>query len=473
MAQHAIDVSDYRQLGETIGGGIVLPDDADYDEARAVWNAMIDKRPAVIVRAATVADVAPALAFARRHGLLIAIRGGGHNVAGHGTVDGGLVLDLAACNDVHVDPDTRIVTAGPGATLADLDAATAPHGLAVPVGVISATGIAGLALGGGFGWLTRAHGLTADNLVAAEVVTVDGRTVRASATENPDLLWALKGGGGNFGVVTSFSFSAHPLPTSVLCGNLVYSAANWTRALRAYARWTEDVPDEMTSIVTSLTPPPDWELGAEPVVVVGFAWAGSEHQAGQDCLNRLLAAAPPDVPDVARLPWPQWQSSLDAVFPRGVRAYWRNTGLNRLDGDAIDVITRFASQQTWLGTAFDIHHMGGAFGRVDEHSSSFPSRNARYWINIYGFWNDAADDAHHVDFIRSLDTAMRPFSSGAQYLNFMGAEADNPLVPGAPANQPSVYGEAQLARLRDVKLAYDPANLLRLNHNIPPTLAGA
>lgn len=473
MVQQAPDVSDYRQLGTMIGGDLVLPDDPGYDEARSVWNAMIDKRPAVIVRAATVADAAPALAFARSRGLLIAVRGGGHNVAGHGTVDGGLVLDLSACNEVQVDPETRIVTAGPGATLADLDAATAPHHLAVPVGVVSATGVAGLALGGGFGWLTRTHGLTVDNLVQAELATMDGRTVHARATENPELLWALKGGGGNFGVVTSFGFLAHPVPDTVLCGNLVYFADHWTAALRAYARWTEDLPDEMASIITALTPPPDWDLGAEPVIVIGLAWAGADHQAGQDCLDRLTMAAPPDVTDVAPLPWPQWQSAVDDVFPHGVRAYWKNSGLNRLDGDAIDVITRCSAQQTWQGTAFDIHHMGGAFARVDEHSSSFPSRDARYWINIYGFWNDAADDAHHIDFIRSVDTAMRPFSSGAQYLNFMGAEAENPLVPGAPANQPSVYGESQLARLRDVKLAYDPGNLLRLNHNIPPTLTRA
>lgn len=473
MDQQAPDASNYQQLGESIGGDIVLPGDPDYDDARSVWNAMIDKRPAVIVRAATVADVPPAVAFARRHGLLIALRGGGHNVAGHGTVDGGLVLDLSACNDVRVDPGTRIVTAGPGATLADLDAATAPHHLAVPVGVVSATGAAGLTLGGGFGWLTRLHGLTVDNLVEAELATMDGRMVRANAMENPELLWALKGGGGNFGVVTSFGFLAHPVPDAVLCGNLVYFADHWTTALRSYARWTEDLPDEMTSIVTSLTPPADWDLDADPVIVIGFAWAGADDDAGQQCLDRLTTAAPPDVTDVGRLPWPQWQSAIDDVFPDGVRAYWKNTGLNHLDGDVFEVITRFAARQTWQGTAFDIHHMGGAFARVDEHSSSFPSRDARYWINIYGFWNDAADDAHHIDFVRSLDAAMRPFSSGAQYLNFLGAEADNPLVPGAPANQPSVYREAQLARLRDVKREYDPGNLLRLNHNIPPTLTGA
>ncbi len=470
MAQQAPDVSDYRQLEASIDGDVVLPGDTTYDHARRVWNGMIDKWPAVIVRARSVSDVAPALAFARGYGLLIAIRGGGHSVAGHGTVDDGLVLDLSACNDVLVDPGRRIVTAGPGATLADLDAATAPHGLAVPLGIISATGVAGLALGGGFGWLTRAHGLTVDNLVEAEVVTVDGRTVQASATENVDLLWALKGGGGNFGVVTSFSFRAHPVPSSVLCGNLIYYAPNWTRALKAYAHWTEEVPDEMTSIVTSLSPPTDWEVGTAPVIVVRFAWSGADPQAGQHCLDLLTAAAAPDVLDVARLTWPQWQSSMDAVFPQGVRAYWRNTGLNVMDGDALDVITCFAAQQQWQGTAFDIHHMGGAFARVDERSSPFPSRSARYWINIYGFWNDPIDDAHHIDFVRSLDKAMRPFSSGAQYLNFMGDEAESLSVPNAPANGSSIYDGDKLNRLRGIKRDFDADNALRLNHNIPPSL---
>lgn len=463
MAQQPIGPAQYQHLSESIGGSIVLPSDIGYDDARSVWNAMIDKRPCVIVRAASVADVQPSLAFAREHGLALAIRGGGHHVAGHGTVEGGMVLDLAACNDVVVDPRTRTVTVGPGTTLRDLDAATAVHGLAVPVGVISATGIAGLALGGGFGWLTRAHGLTADNLLAADVVTASGRQVHADATLNPELLWALKGGGGNFGVVTSFTFAAHPLPDLVFSGNLVYEQAHWRGALTAFADWANGLPDQMTPIITVLTPPPAWDLGSEPVLVIGFAWSGADHEEGRACIEALISAAPPDTRDIAPMPWPRWQSAVDDEFPKGVRAYWKNAGLNRLDDAAIGVVISFGAQQRWRGTAFDIHLMGGAFGRTPAEATPFSGRNAAYWINIYGYWHDPQDDGHHTGFVRSLAAAMQPYSSGDEYLNFMGAEPRTPSGATAP-----VYDPAAMARLREVKRAYDPENEFRLNHNVRP-----
>ncbi|MEO6504497.1 MAG: FAD-binding oxidoreductase [Terrimesophilobacter sp.] len=468
MTQRTPEPSKYRQLAERIGGELVVPGDAGYDDARHVWNAMIDKYPAVVVRAKTTADVAPSLAFARKHRLPVAVRGGGHSIAGHGTVDDGLVLDLSACRDVVVDAERHTVTVAAGATLHDLDTATAAHGLAVPVGVVSVTGIAGLTLGGGFGWLTRAHGLTIDSLLSADLVTATGLSVHASQSENPDLLWALKGGGGNFGVVTSFTFRAHPLPAAVLTGNLIYLQSHWATALPAYADWTSTLPDEMTSIVTAMTPPPNLELGTRPVIFIGFAWSGLNQQAGQVCLDALTAAAPPDIADISPAPWPAWQSAGDSAFPSGVRAYMKNTGLGRLDDTAIATIIQFAAEQTWEGTAFNIHHMGGGFRRAGEASTAFPDRHSPYWLSIAGVWSDPADDGHHIGFVRRLASAMEPFSTGTQYLNFMAADADNPTHSGAPAAASPVYGAEKLGKLRSLKLTWDPENVFRLNRNIPP-----
>ena len=251
-------------LRSTISGEVLIPTDPSYDEARRVWNAMIDARPAVVVRVGDVADIGPTIAFARANGLGLAIRGGGHNVAGKGTAHEGLVLDLGGLRGALVDPRARTVRVQGGATLADVDAATAGHGLAVPIGVVSGTGIAGFTLGGGVGWLTRAHGLAADNLLSATLITADGRTVIASAEEDPELLWALRGGGGNFGVVTEFTFRAHPLGPEVLCANFLYGSDRWTQAWHALAQWVQGLPDAMTTITTTLTPPPVAELGEHP-----------------------------------------------------------------------------------------------------------------------------------------------------------------------------------------------------------------
>ncbi|MDM7990746.1 FAD-binding oxidoreductase [Arthrobacter sp. zg-Y877] len=450
-------------LRASVSGSVVLPQDEEYDDARRIWNGMIDVLPAMVVRAGTVEDIAPVLAFAQQWELPLAVRGGGHNVAGNGTVADGIVLDLGALRDVGVDPDTRSVTVQAGATLADVDAATEPYGLAVPLGVISGTGVAGLTLGGGVGWLTRAHGLSIDNLLAADVVTSDGEAVHADANDHPELFWGLRGGGGNFGVVSSFTFAAHPLPAQVYSGNLGYGNMHWHRALTAYAQWVQDLPEEMTSIISFLVPPPEWELGDQPLMVAGFVWSGAEEGAGVELVDRLAAAAPPDADLRATMPWRSWQSSADMLFPPGVRAYWKNAAIDRLDQAAIDALVRAGSDQTWRGTAFDLHHLGGAYGRVAEEDTAFPTRSAPFWLNIYGFWEDPADDDAHTAFIRQVAASVEPFSSGAQYVNFMGAED-----PVAQGTVPSVYGKDKLARLTALKTAYDPQNLFRRNHNIVP-----
>ena len=454
-------VADLRQA---VAGRVIVPGEDGYDEARRVWNGMIDRRPALIVQAAHTDDIAASLRFARERRLPLALRGGGHNVAGNGTVDDGLVLVLGQLNRVQVLPGDRRVKVQAGATIGQIDAATEPFGLHVPMGVVSATGIAGLTLGGGVGWLTRAYGLTVDNLLEVEMVTVDGRVVHASASENGELFWGLRGGGGNFGVVTSFTFQAHALPPEVFSGNFVYGQEHWVDALRAYAVWTRNLPDGLTSILSFLVPPHDWGLGDEPRMLFGFAWATPFLEEGAHALDDLRRAAPPDAEIVEPVKWTTWQSAVDELFPKGVRAYWKNSSFNQLDDAVIDVLVRRGLEQTWRGTGFDVHHLGGAFGRVPESATPFPGRTAEFWLNIYGFWADGADDAERIRFVRDFATEMAPHSSGGLYVNFMGEEIGQDAREQAIA----VYGQRTFERLSALKRQYDPENLLRFNHNIPP-----
>jgi FAD/FMN-containing dehydrogenase len=455
------------RLRAAITGEVVDDADPRYDDARMVWNGMIDRHPIAVVQAASVADIAPTLALATLLGLPLAVRGGGHNVAGNGTVDDGLVLDLARLNRVLVDEAAGTVRVQAGATLGQVDRATAPYGLAVPVGVVSNTGIAGLTLGGGVGWLTRAHGLTVDNLLSTEVVTVGGDIVRASAAVNPDLFWGLRGGGGNFGVVTEFTFRAHPMPAVPVTGTFIYEAPLWESALSAYEVWTRDLPDELTSVLTVMAPPPSMQLGTEPLLMLGYAWASANTEAATPWLAKLRRAAPPSAESLEPLSWPAWQSGVDEIFPVGARGYWRNTSFDRLDAEVIAALIRRGAEQTWIGTGFDIHHLGGAFGRVPEEATPFPSRAARFWLNIYGFWADPDDDTARTKFIREFGREMEPLGSGGRYLNFLGDE------PGAdPIEQArQVYGRTKLERLALLKRKYDPENLLRRNHNVLPAVA--
>jgi len=452
-----------RSFQSAIDGKIIEPEADGYDKARRVWNGMIDKHPRVIVQAASVDDVVRTVELARTTGLSLAIRGGGHNVAGSGTVDDGIVLDLVGLSTVKVDAVARLVTVGAGARLEDVDRATEPIGLAVPVGVVSGTGIAGLTLGGGVGWLVRGHGLTIDNLVEAEVVLASGERIRASATDHPDLFWGLRGGGGNFGVATSFTFRAHPLGPDVLAGSLVYELERWPEALRSFARLAPELPDELTTLMTFLVPPPDWEMGDRVLLFMGLAWAGPDRASGEAVIERLRAACPPDATLLDPTTWRTFQSAFDAILPDGVRAYWRNASFGSLDDALIDALVEHLGAQTWFGTAADLHHMGGAFGRVPEDETAFPNRAAQYWLNVYGFWDDPADDSDRTAWVKGASDAVRQYAMTGQYVNFLGQDAGDPLEKAR-----AVYGEAKLGRLMALKRQYDPENLFHINHNIPP-----
>jgi len=449
-------------LRARVTGRVLTAEDAGYDEARRVWNGMIDRRPLVIVQAATTDDVAPTIELARTTGLTLAIRGGGHNVAGNGTVDGGVVLDLGALDSVEVDAQAGLVRTGPGATLGDIDRATEPYDLAVPVGVVSGTGVAGLTLGGGVGWLVRRHGLTIDNLVSAEVVLATGERVTASETEHADLFWGLRGGGGNFGVVTSFTFRAHPLDHDVFAGTLIFERSRWREALASFAALAPELPDDLSVLMTILVPPADWELGDRVLLLMGFAWAGADRAMGEAVVQRIQDACAPDVAVLDPTRWLTFQSAFDAALPKGSRAYWRNASFDRLDDQVIDLLVEWSGVQTY-GTAVDLHHMGGAFGRVPEDATAYPSRAGEYLLNIYGFWTDPAEDEERIAWVKGFSAAMDRYAISGQYVNFLGHDETDPRSKALAA-----YGPAKYERLVAVKREYDPENLFRVNHNIPP-----
>ena len=451
-------------LSESVGGRVLAAGEADYAEARGVWNGMIDRYPRVIVRAASADDIAPVIALARATGLPLAIRGGGHSVAGNGTVEDGILLDLGRLNSVEVDRDARLVRVGAGARLAEIDRATEPFALAVPIGVVSGTGIAGLTLGGGVGWLTRPYGLTIDNLVAAEVVLATGERVRASGSENADLFWGLRGGGGNFGVVTSFTFRAHPLDPNVFAGTLIYELPRWPEALGAFVDRAADLPDELTTLITFTVPPADWELGDRVLMFLGFAWAGADRTEGEAAIARLRADCPEDLAILDATRWLTFQSAFDSMVPNGVRAYWRNASFDRFDRQMIAAIVEHCGAQTWYGTAADLHLMAGAYGRVAEDETAFPNRSAQYWLNVYGFWPDASDDEAMIAWVKGCSDAMSRYAIAGQYVNFLGRDD---IEPGQKAL--TAYGPEKLKRLMALKRRYDPENLFRINHNIPPT----
>ncbi len=464
---HQPSTSDLAQLRAAIAGRIVTPTDPDYDEARAVWNAMHHRRPALIVQPASTQDVAEAVRFAVRLGLPVAVRGGGHSVAGNGTVADGLVIDLGArMRSVEVDQASRTATVQGGATLGDMDAATQAAGLAVPTGVVSMTGVTGLTLGGGVGWLTRAHGLAADNLVEAEVVLADGSVVRAAPDADAELLAGLRGGGGNFGVVTRLRMRAYPLGPDVLAGAFIWHRPRWTEALRAFATWTPTLPDAMTAIVTFITLPSAWGISDDPVMVTGFAWADPDQDAGMAHVDALRSLSTPDVEALEPTTWVAWQSSMDEVFAGHPRAYWKNVALSRLDEPTIAALVDQAARLPAASSGLDIHHMGGAMTRVPEGGAVFPNRTAPFWVNAYAVWPDTTGDAAGIGWARAVHDALRPAAEPGEYVNFLGAHDTDPDGPTAAALR--AYGPDTLDRLVALKRRVDPGNLFRRNHNIRP-----
>ena len=451
-----------NDLAASIGGGIVTADSPSYDEVRTIWNAMIDRRPALIACCQTTDDVVRCVSFAKQHGLLVAVRGGGHNIAGNAVCDGGLLIDLSLMRAVHVDAGRKVARVEGGARLGDVDQATQAHGLAVPLGINSTTGVAGLTLGGGFGWLSRKHGLTIDNLLSATVVTAAGETLTANEPENPDLHWALRGGGGNFGVVTSFEYRLHAIGTEVLSGLIVHPLAQARKVLEFYREFTAKAPDELgVWFVMRKAPPlpflPESWHGKE-ILALAACYTG-DLETGKKALQPLRSFGQPIADVIGPTPYVGWQQVLDPLLTPGMRNYWKSHEFMDLPDALIDTLVDFAGRLPDPMTEIAFAQLGGAIGRVPNAATAYSHREARYLVNLHGRWDAAANDSRCIGWARDLFKACAPFSTGAVYVNFLTADEEDRVK--------MAYG-ANYTRLASIKKKFDPTNLFRVNMNIRP-----
>ena len=444
------------ELGPTFTGELLKPGDCGYDDARKVHNGLIDKRPALIARCRGVADVVDAVNLTRRLGLEVAIRGGGHNVAGRATIDGGVMIDLALMRGIHVDARARTVRVQGGAPWAELNRETQLHGLAVTGGVVSSTGIAGLTLGGGIGWLMSKHGLALDNLLSVELVSADGKVLRASTTEEPDLFWALRGGGGNFGVATCFEFRLHPVGPTITGGLVAHPFDRARETLRFFRDSTRSLPDEQM-IVGGLIHAPDGS-GAKLAVMV-TSHCGSPDD-GEKAMRPLKAFGPPAMDALGPIAYSALNQMLDAAHPKGALNYWKSSFLSGLSDEAIDtMIACFAKCPTPMGQLL-IEHLHGAAMRVGVAETAFPHRAEGYNCLIISEWTDRVDNDKCMAWARETYDRLRPFLSEARYVNYLGDdETDEPVAASYRSNY---------RRLQQIKAQYDPSNFFRMNQNIRP-----
>ena len=461
---HVIGEATVGELQAALRGPVIRPGDSGYDDARALWNGSHDRRPALIVRCAGAADVALAVDFARSQSLPIAVRGGGHSIAGFSGVDDGVVIDLSDMRAVTVDPVHRRVRVQGGATWADVDHETQAYGLAVTGGLVSSTGVGGFTLGGGVGWLLRRHGLASDNLVGADVVTADGCFLHASDDDNPDLFWALRGGGGNFGIVTDFEFDLHAVGPTVLAGLLFFPGDSARQVITRWRELTRSMPDELTSLVNLTTAPPvpflPESVHGKPIVAVAVMHCGPLDVAEQ-AMAPLRALADPILDHVGPVPYTAMQQALDPLWAPGAQNYFTSALVDDLSDAAIDEVLDRWTHKTSPHSELHIHHAGGAMGRIPQEATAFSHRSAGYIFNVIARSPDAAGFARHVEWAKDARTALAGSGPGAMYVNFTG-DADPDKVRASYA--PSTY-----ARLVEAKRRYDPANLFRLNQNISPT----
>ena len=451
----SFDEAALTALRASLGGPVLEPGDAGYDDARHTFNAMIDRRPALIARCTATGDVVKSLAFARAHGLIVSVRGGGHNVAGNAVCEGGLMIDLTLMRGIRVDPAARTVRAQGGVTWREFDRETQVHGLATTGGAVSSTGIAGLTLGGGFGWLGRGYGLACDNLLSADVVLADGSVVTASKDQHPDLFWGLKGGGGNFGIVTSFEYQIYPVG-QVLGGMLVYPFERAREILAAYRDFNAAAPDEMTAFAAMMTSPEGGKI-----IALVVCYNGPIAQ-GEALLKPLRESTAPIADLVGPISYEQQQTLLDDGFPFGLQNYWKSEFLKNLSDDAIDAIIERVNAVPSPLSAVVLEQFGGAYRRVGAEETAFTHRDWDYNLLIISRWNDPSESATHIEWARSVWQAMQPFAAGGVYVNYL-----EPGQDGTDRIQ-AAYGPKNYARLAQVKRQYDPTNVFRLNQNIPP-----
>jgi FAD/FMN-containing dehydrogenase len=453
-----------ESLGATLRGSVVTPSDPDYDQVRTVWNAMIDRRPGLIVRCAGAADVARCVNFSRDNGLLVSVRGGGHNIGGNSVSDGGLMIDLSAMKSVRVDRRRRTVRLEPGVTLGEVDSETQQYGLALPVGINSTTGVAGLTLGGGFGWLSRKHGLTVDNLISADVVTADGELVHADIENNADLFWGIRGGGGNLGIVTSFEFRLHEVGPEVLAGMIVHPFSAAKDLLYEYRKFVADAPDELTCWVVMRKAPPlpflSEEVHGTEIIAVAACYLGDMNE-GEKLLKPLREFGNPhgDVISPHRLT--DWQQAFDPLLTPGARNYWKSHNFTELGDETIEALLRYAGALPSDQSEIFVGHLGGAVNRVAADATAYHHRDAEFVLNVHTRWEERNDDERCIAWARDFYTDTLPHATGGVYVNFMTEEETDRIGPA--------YGR-NYDRLVELKDKYDPANMFRLNQNIKPTV---
>lgn len=458
-----LQASKVEELKRGFKGEVISPNDGAYEDARKIWNAMIDKRPAIIARCASTEDVVKGINFARDNGIVLAIRGGGHNIAGNAVVDDGIVVDLSLMKAANVNTTTRRVTVGAGALLKDLDAATQAHGLVVPLGINSTTGVAGLTLGGGFGWLSRKFGMTVDNLESAEVVTAGGEVIRASDKENPDLFWALRGGGGNFGAVTNFEFRLHQLGPDVLSGLIVFPISEAKSVLQQYREFMDKAPDDLTVwTVLRLAPPlpflPETAHGAG-MIALALIYAGDPKK-GEALIQPLRKFGTPLGEHVGVQPYTAWQTTFDPLLAPGARNYWKSHNFTKLDDAVFDLVIEYIGKLPSPHSEIFFGAVGGATTRQAPDYTAYTHRDAKYVMNVHGRWETPEEDKAGIKWSRDYFNATAKYASAGVYVNFMTADEVDRVK--------SAYGP-NYDRLVQVKKKYDPQNLFRMNQNILPS----
>ena len=453
-------------LGGSFSGEVLLPTSPRYDASRRTWNGAVDRHPACIAGCRGTADVAAAVRFARERGMEIAVRGGGHNVAGTAVCDDGIVIDLSAMRAVSVDPVQRTALVQGGALWGDVDHETQAHGLATTGGIVGHTGVGGLSLGGGIGWLMRKYGLTIDNLVEAEVVTAEGAIIRASADDHPDLFWALRGGGGNFGIVTAFRFALHPLGPTVMAGPVFWAAEDTTEVLHFYREFVADAPDELGNVIRLGTIPPlpviDERLHFRPAIAVASCYAGPVEDGGR-AVSSLRSFGTPLVDLVGPTRYVDHQRGLDDTVPHGWHYYWKATNLSGMSDEVIDIVAEQAYNANSPRSYAAMFHMGGAVARAAQETTAYPARDVEHNIIIDAAWLPEQDDAiaaAETAWARRFFDALRPHRAGV-YVNFLDSDDGASRVREA-------YGEGTFGRLAEVKAAYDPDNAFHHNKNIQP-----
>jgi len=451
-----------NEFGGSMQGNVIKFGDSNYDDARKIWNAMIDRKPKLIVQVANTKDVSSAVKFAVKNKLDITVRGAGHNIAGNCICDGGLMIDFSTMKKVNVDVEKKLARVQPGATLKDFDAETQKHGLATPVGINSTTGIAGLTLGGGFGWLTRKYGFTIDNLLSAEVVTVNGEILRASETENADLFWAIRGGGGNFGVVTEFQFKLYPVGPEILSGLLVFPFKDAKNILKQYRDFITTTPQEFNTWVVLRKAPPlpflPEDVHGKEVIVLAIAVI-ADLEKNEKLIDTLRGFGQAVGEHIGRMPYVNWQQAFDPLLTPGARNYWKSHNFTELSDGAFDQMIEYASKLPSPQCEIFIAYLEGKFNTVPTNTMAYPNRDLKFILNVHGRWDDSSQDKEGIAWARQFFDATLKFASAGAYVNFM-TEDEQDRVKNA-------YGQ-NYSKLVEIKKKYDPNNLLKHNQNIKP-----